>query len=105
MQRLTADMGWVHCTAFAPNGRFAVTGGSGGAPHALACGALLPDRVTRCASVVGPAPLGPGGLSPERYFEGMVEGNVREIHWAMAGEDTLRPEMRANVERDLIHVP
>src|SRR5947209_134625 len=42
--------------------RFAVTGASGGAPHALACGALLSDRVTRCASVVGPAPLGSGGL-------------------------------------------
>jgi pimeloyl-ACP methyl ester carboxylesterase len=73
--------------------RFAVTGGSGGAPHSLACGALLPDRVTRCASLVGPAPLGPEGLSREQYFEGMVEGNVREIEWALAGEDTLRPEM------------
>jgi pimeloyl-ACP methyl ester carboxylesterase len=29
--------------------RFAVTGGSGGGPHALACAALLGDRVTRCA--------------------------------------------------------
>jgi pimeloyl-ACP methyl ester carboxylesterase len=26
--------------------RFAVAGRSGGAPHALACAALLPDRVT-----------------------------------------------------------
>lgn len=73
--------------------RFAVTGGSGGAPHALACGALLADRVTRCASVVGPAPWGPGGLSREQFFDGMVEGNVRELGWALAGESTLRPEL------------
>jgi pimeloyl-ACP methyl ester carboxylesterase len=37
--------------------RFAVTGFSGGAPHALACAALLPDRVTRCSSVAGIGPL------------------------------------------------
>ena len=73
--------------------RFAVYGGSGGAPHALACAALLPDRVTRCASVVGPAPFGRGGLSQEGWFDGMVEGNVREAGWALAGEDTLRPEL------------
>jgi len=35
--------------------RFAVAGGSGGGPHALACAALLRDRVTRCA--VSPAAL------------------------------------------------
>jgi pimeloyl-ACP methyl ester carboxylesterase len=37
--------------------RFAVTGFSGGAPHALACAALLPDRVTRCSTVAGIGPL------------------------------------------------
>jgi len=37
--------------------RFAVWGGSGGGPHALACARLLGDRVERCASVVGPAPV------------------------------------------------
>ncbi len=74
-------------------GRFAVFGGSGGAPHALACGALLPDRVTRCASVVGVAPFGDGGLPREEWFAGMVEGNVREFGWALAGEETLRREL------------
>jgi pimeloyl-ACP methyl ester carboxylesterase len=73
--------------------RFAIYGASGGAPHALACGAILRDRVTRCASVVGPAPFGDGGLSADRWFEGMVEGNVREFGWAIEGEHVLRPEL------------
>jgi pimeloyl-ACP methyl ester carboxylesterase len=73
--------------------RFAVYGGSGGAPHSLACGALIPDRVTRCASVVGPAPFGDEGLSADQWFDGMVEGNVREFGWAIEGEQALRPEL------------
>lgn len=76
--------------------RFAVTGGSGGAPHSLACGALLAGRVTRCASVVGPAPYGGGGLPPEEWFDGMVEGNVKEFGWALEGE----PRLRAELERE-----
>jgi pimeloyl-ACP methyl ester carboxylesterase len=42
--------------------RFAVWDGSGGAPHALAIAASLPDRVTACASVVGLAPYDAAGL-------------------------------------------
>lgn len=88
-------------------GRFAVFGGSGGAPHALACGALLGDRVVRCASVVGPAPFGEGGLPEEEFFRGMVEGNVKEFSWALDGEETLRrglepvcQELLASVDSD-----
>ena len=40
--------------------RFAVVGRSGGAPHALACAALLPDRVTRAAALVDARPPGRG---------------------------------------------
>ncbi|MGH3084535.1 MAG: alpha/beta fold hydrolase [Gaiellaceae bacterium] len=36
--------------------RFALMGGSGGGPRALAVAARLPDRVTRAASSVSPAP-------------------------------------------------
>ena len=37
-------------------GQFAVLGRSGGGPHALACAALLPDRVTRAGILVSLAP-------------------------------------------------
>lgn len=37
--------------------RFAVMGASGGGPHALACAALLPDRVTGAVCMATPAPL------------------------------------------------
>lgn len=84
--------------------RFAVMGGSGGAPHALACGALLPDRVTRCASIVGPAPYGAGGLGREEWLRGMVEGNVREFEWSLAGEDTLRPQLQRETDQLLASV-
>ena len=54
--------------------RFAVVGRSGGAPHALACAALLPDRVTRAATLVSLAPRDASGLD---WYAGMAESNVR----------------------------
>jgi pimeloyl-ACP methyl ester carboxylesterase len=69
-------------------GRFAVWGGSGGAPHALGCAAQLGDRVTRCASVVGPAPFDADGLD---WFDGMSPGNVEEFTRARSGEEAYRP--------------
>jgi pimeloyl-ACP methyl ester carboxylesterase len=68
--------------------RFAVWGGSGGAPHALACAAMLPERVERCASVVGPAPFDAEGLD---WFDGMSPGNVEEFTRALEGEASYRP--------------
>ena len=38
-------------------GRFATWGISGGAPHALACAALLPERVVAAASLAALAPF------------------------------------------------
>ena len=64
-------------------GRFAVSGGSGGGPHALACAALRPDRVLRCLCAVSPAPYGAEGLD---WFAGMTEGNVTATHAALEGE-------------------
>lgn len=67
---------------------FAVWGGSGGAPHALAIAAGLPDRVTACASVVGLAPFDAPGLD---WYAGMSAGNVEEFRAAAQGERAYRP--------------
>jgi pimeloyl-ACP methyl ester carboxylesterase len=64
---------------------FAVLGRSGGGPHALACAALLPDRVTRASVLVSLAPWAAEGLD---WFAGMNEPNVRE-YTAAASEPEL----------------
>ncbi|WP_406859202.1 alpha/beta hydrolase [Streptomyces sp. HUAS MG47] len=65
---------------------FAVVGRSGGAPHALACAALLPNRAVRTAALVGLAPRNAPGLN---WFDGMTESNVREYINAAAGHRQL----------------
>jgi pimeloyl-ACP methyl ester carboxylesterase len=65
---------------------FAVIGRSGGGPHALACAALLPDRVTRAASLVGLAPRDASGLD---WLQGMLELNRRHYIAAMHGRQQL----------------
>jgi pimeloyl-ACP methyl ester carboxylesterase len=83
--------------------RFAVTGGSGGGPHALACAARLPDRVLRCLVSVSFAPYGPDGLEHSGWLAGMTEGNVVEFEATLAGEDAMREvaerERRITLER------
>lgn len=54
---------------------FAVAGRSGGGPGALACAALLPDRVTRTAALVTLAPRDAEDLD---WFDGMAASNVEE---------------------------
>jgi pimeloyl-ACP methyl ester carboxylesterase len=68
-------------------GQFAVTGGSGGGPHALACAALLNDRVLRCLADVSCAPYDVEGLD---WLDGMTAGNVEEFEAALAGEAAVR---------------
>jgi pimeloyl-ACP methyl ester carboxylesterase len=53
--------------------QFAVAGRSGGGPHALACAALLPERVSRAAVLVSLAPREADGLD---WFGGMADSNV-----------------------------
>jgi pimeloyl-ACP methyl ester carboxylesterase len=76
--------------------RFAVTGGSGGAPHSLAAAARLPERVTRAECNVGPAPFEAEGLD---FFNGMDPENVKELGWALAGEETLVPELEREAQK------
>lgn len=55
--------------------KFAVLGRSGGGPHALACAALLPERITRVGVLVSLAPSADMG---QRWFDGMTPSNVVE---------------------------
>ncbi len=48
--------------------RFAAVGASGGGPHALACAALLPDRVVGVVTLAGPVPY----TSDLDWYAGMV---------------------------------
>ena len=68
-------------------GSFAVTGGSGGGPHALACAALLPNRVLRCLADVSVAPFEAEGLD---WLAGQTRGNVEEFEAALRGEADIR---------------
>jgi pimeloyl-ACP methyl ester carboxylesterase len=57
-------------------------GHSGGGAHALACGALLPDRVTAVVSVSSMAPFDADGLD---YFGGMNASGIGALTAARAG--------------------
>ena len=72
--------------------RFVTWGISGGGPHALACAALLPDRVAAAATLAGVGPWGAEGLD---WLDGMGEENVDEFGLALQGADVLEPALRA----------
>jgi pimeloyl-ACP methyl ester carboxylesterase len=63
-------------------GQFAVLGHSGGGPHALACGALLPDRVLGVVSISGLAPYGAANLD---WFAGMSTSAAASLRAATEG--------------------
>jgi pimeloyl-ACP methyl ester carboxylesterase len=71
--------------------RFATMGASGGGPHALACAALLPDRVVAVVTLAGPVP----STSDLDWYAGMVapqgpraatEGREARARYAEVGE-------------------
>jgi pimeloyl-ACP methyl ester carboxylesterase len=88
--------------------RFSVVGGSGGGPHALACAALLADRVDRVACQSGLAPLGDAGMPRTDWVQGMTEEIVAELEWAEAGEAVTQARLsaaQAQMERRLVADP
>jgi pimeloyl-ACP methyl ester carboxylesterase len=70
--------------------RFAVSGISGGGPFALACAALLGERVTRVAVIAG---FGPSDAPDLDYFDGMSEGNIAEMRAAQEGATALTQQL------------
>jgi pimeloyl-ACP methyl ester carboxylesterase len=82
--------------------RFAVEGGSGGGPHALACAALLPDRVVGAACLAGVAPYPAEGLD---WLDGMGQDNLDEFAAALAGRETLEPFLRLQADAILAAEP
>jgi len=64
--------------------RFGVLGHSGGGPHALACAALLPERVTAVVSFAGLAPRDATGLD---WYAGMAAADVASLRAAEAGRE------------------
>jgi pimeloyl-ACP methyl ester carboxylesterase len=66
--------------------RFAVMGHSGGGAHALACAALLPDRVTATVCGSGLAPTTADGLD---WFAGFAPGGAAELRAAREGPKAL----------------
>ncbi|WP_432991317.1 alpha/beta fold hydrolase [Dactylosporangium sp. CA-233914] len=75
---------------------FAVLGRSGGGPHALACAALLADRVTRVAALVSLAPHDAVGLD---WYGDMVPFNRRAWRAAALDEELITEQLRLRVRR------
>jgi pimeloyl-ACP methyl ester carboxylesterase len=81
VEEIAAAVGWD---------RFAVGGVSGGGGPALAVAALVPARVTRCATVVASAPFGAEGLD---FFSGMADEDRASWENAARGDEAaLRAE-------------
>ncbi|NUU23595.1 MAG: alpha/beta hydrolase [Streptomycetaceae bacterium] len=76
--------------------RFAVVGHSGGAPHALACAALLPERVVGVVAGAGLAPFEAEGLD---WFAGMTPSGAASLR-AAAGGRAAKEAYQASAEFD-----
>jgi pimeloyl-ACP methyl ester carboxylesterase len=88
--------------------RFHCIGTSGGAPHSIACAALLPDRVLSAAAIASPAPLDAPGLD---WTADMGRENIAEIAAVRGSDEELREylelergKMRAASPEQIIEV-
>ena len=79
-------------------GEFSTVGVSGGGPHALACAALLGDRVLSAATIGGVAPYDARDLD---WTAGMGEENIEEFAAMEAGPDALRAYLERQREEML----
>lgn len=79
--------------------RFSVAGRSGGGPHALACGALLRDRVQSVVALVGIAPFDAPGLD---WYAGMTASNVAayKLTSAALADPALMPAVKHSLALD-----
>jgi pimeloyl-ACP methyl ester carboxylesterase len=75
---------------------FCVVGRSGGGPHALACAALLGDRVRRAAALVG---LAPSDARDFGWYDGMASSNVEEYQAAASGQAEALSSLEARAQR------
>ena len=75
--------------------RFAVFGHSGGSPHALACAALLPDRVVGAVAVSSLAPYDAVGLD---YTAEMAASGAATLAAAAAGREAKEEHERRHGE-------
>jgi pimeloyl-ACP methyl ester carboxylesterase len=81
--------------------RFAVIGGSGGGPHALAVAARLPERATKVTCAVGIVPYDTEDFD---FVAGMDPNNVKELGWALEGEEVLAHELEREAREMLERV-
>jgi pimeloyl-ACP methyl ester carboxylesterase len=82
--------------------RFLTMGWSGGGPHALACAALLPERIRAAATIAGVAPYDAQGLD---WTAGMGESNQVEYPLAARDPDELLRWMEPLVEAFSVVTP
>lgn len=78
--------------------RFAVIGHSGGGANALACAALLGERVVAAVSIDGLAPYDAAGLD---WLAGFPAAGVAEMAAAVRGKDALEAYAESGAGSDL----
>ena len=78
VERILDELGAERCYTY---------GWSGGGPHALACAALLGDRVIKVATIASVAPWDAEGLD---FLAGMGAENLEEFAAIEAGPEALR---------------